>query len=153
MSTCIRRRSGSCPLASSEPSAWRASVAPFFDLAVELIEQNPVRSQPASLDSSALRRRATFSNRPGKHVLLKGDQRRFLGSVCLFPRRQLGGRLFRCHVHIDVTADCRREGRHEPIIIGLRNRIEFVIVTAGATHGQTQASRCPSWAAMSSRAS
>src|SRR2546423_9636861 len=44
----------------------------------------------------------------------------------------------RLEIHIEVAADRRSKGREQPVIIGLRDRIELVIVAASATDGEAE---------------
>src|SRR4051812_33761735 len=41
-------------------------------------------------------------------------------------------------VYIEITADRGREGREQAVVIGLRDRIELVIVAASAADGQPE---------------
>ena len=41
-------------------------------------------------------------------------------------------------VHVEVAADGRRERREKPVVVGLRDRVELVVVAAGAADGEAE---------------
>ena len=44
----------------------------------------------------------------------------------------------RLQVHIEIAADGGRERGNEAVVVGLWNRVEFVVVTAGTADGETE---------------